>query len=110
MDQHKFAQQIEKKSNIEIERLKFMFENLFYTSKGEKKLKPTTTLYQLESIKDALIKAVAIYNERNEEVKALNQEQTAFDIQAEETRNELVDFSKQFKITLPPFLAKLYGI
>ena len=110
MDQQEFAKKIERQSQLEIQRLKVMFDDLFYISNGEKTLKPDVTMGQLYAIKDSLIKALAIYNERNKEEEVLEQENIEFDNKISETRDKLLSFTKQFNIKLPSIFSKLYGI
>lgn len=110
MDQREFAQRIEQKSKLEIQRLRIMFDDMFYISNNEKKLKPDVTMDQLLAIKDSLIKALAIYNDRNREEEALKQENTEFDNNITQTRDKLLSFSKQFNVKIPSVFAKLYGI
>lgn len=83
---------------------------MFYMSNGEKKLKPDVTMDQLLAIKDSLIKALAIYNERNKEEEVLQQENIEFDNKITQTKDKLLSFSKQFNVKLPSIFTKLYGI
>ncbi len=110
MDQQEFANKIQQKSNLEIQRLKVIFDDMFYMSNDEKKLKPNVTMDQLLAIKDSLIKALAIYNERNKEEEALKEENTEFDNKITQTKDKLLSFSKQFNVKIPSIFAKLYGI
>lgn len=110
MDQQAFAKKIEQQSQLEIERIKFQYEELFYMSNGEKKLKPNVTMAQLQAIKDSLIKVLAIYNERNQEEEVLKKENMEFDNKITKTREDLLSFSKQYKVPIPSIFAKLYGI
>lgn len=106
-----YAQQTGKEISLQVERLKFMYENMFYIdSNGTKRLKPDTTMDQLNAIKGALIKINAIYNERANEVEELNEKREMINKASAETGRKIKGFCSEFNIEVPSLLKKLYGL
>jgi hypothetical protein len=106
-----FAKDVEEKSNKNIERLQFMYEEMFYlNSGGEKELKPNVTLQQLKFIKEKLMEIDAIYKDRNMELEAFKKDKEEADVKSTQTRDNLASFCSKCNIEVPDVFKKLYRL
>jgi dihydroxyacetone kinase-like predicted kinase len=111
LNQKTFAKDFKKEMEVQSARLAEMFNSLVETlPNGEIVPKPSTKITQLRAIKDGLTQVLAIYQEASQSQQALNEEFNAANIEVNKTRQELIDFEKEYKIELPTIIKSLYRI
>lgn len=87
-----------------------MYDELFYIDGDGRIPKPSTTLIQLNLIKEKLLEIDAIYRERISEFQVLEKEREEVNIKADNTKSSIVSFFSKFNIEIPKVLRQLYRI
>jgi len=110
-EQLALAKEFQKHANVQMARLQFMYDELFYVdSAGNKLPKPSTTLIQLNLIKEKLLEIDAIYKQRISEFQVLEKEREEVNNNANNTKSNIVAFFSKYDIEIPKILKQLYRI